>query len=590
MPGRVRNEISGGIFLSAVIQGRDLRLSLPPEVTPARSGLPAATSAFCGRAAELSILLAALSPRHDGHRLVTVRGIAGAGKTELMLQAAHTALASGWFPGGVLFASAGGSNGREATQILDGFLRALGVPASQIPALAADKAQLYGLILSAFARRGTPVLVLIDNAAPESRIEPLLPADAVSRAIVACREPLRTPSGPVLTARTLGSGDGAELLHRVLNVAREGDARVRDDPMAGAAICRLCGGLPLALRIVGALLAENPALPVAAAAANLQDESSRLDELEYMGGSVRTCFSLSYQRLDPESARLFRLLSVHPDPCFSAEDAAAVAGTDPAAARHSLSALSCLLEDNTAGEQWQMPVLVRLYANEHGLRHTEEDGRAQALERLMTWRGLRPPGLSVPQEGNHAPLRILKRRRVAGQFLDALPDRRPFGRRDGKACGISRGEIRAEPVVTKYSLETRADPPDGRPGPLVSRVRVHAHRPDLPGLERMREHEPLHLGVRACPDRFSTQPRRTDLTGVGRRVRFRPRPVDQITERRRADHRVITSADYGEGHGRTLVPVCGRPFDQPTHPLLVPRHEDPSVQFAAVGRRRHESR
>ncbi len=43
MPGRVRNEISGGIFLSAVIQGRDLRLSLPPEVTPARSGLPAAT-------------------------------------------------------------------------------------------------------------------------------------------------------------------------------------------------------------------------------------------------------------------------------------------------------------------------------------------------------------------------------------------------------------------------------------------------------------------------------------------------------------------------------------------------------------------
>jgi len=391
MPGRVRNEISGGIFLSAVIQGRDLRLSLPPEVTPARSGLPAATSAFCGRAAELSALLGALSPRHEGHRLVTVCGIAGAGKTELMLQAAHTALASGWFPGGVLFADTGGPNGREASQILDGFLRALGVPASQIPAGAADRARLYALVLSAFARRDMPVLVLIDNAGPGSQLGPLLPADAMSRAIVTCRESLEMPCGFTLTARTLASGDGAELLHHVLNVAREGDARVRDDPAAAAAICDLCGGLPLALRVVGALLAENPALPVAAVAANLQDESSRLDELEYMGGSVRACFDLSYQGLDPESARVFRLLSVHPDPGFSAEDAAALAGLNPEAARHALSALSCLLEYSAADEQWRMPVLVHLYANEHGLRHAGEE-RAQALEWLITRRGLRPPG------------------------------------------------------------------------------------------------------------------------------------------------------------------------------------------------------
>jgi hypothetical protein len=404
MPRRVRNEISGGIFLSAVIQGRDLHLSLPHEVTPARSGLPAATSAFCGRAADLSTLLGALSPRHDGHRLVTVSGIAGAGKTELMLQAAHTALASGWFPGGVLFADAGGSNGRDASQILDGFLRALGVPASQIPAAALDRARLYALALSAFAQRGRPVLVLIDNAAPDSRIGPFLHADAVSRVIVTCRESLEMPRGLALTALTLGSGDGAELLHRVLDVARKGDARVRDDPIAAAAICGLCGGLPLALRVVGALLAENPALPVAAVAANLQDESSRLDELDYMGGGVRACFDLSYQGLDPESARVFRLLSVYPDSSFSAEDAAAVAGVDPAAARHSLSALSCLLECSTADEQWRLPVLVRLYANEHGLQHAGEDGRAQALERLMARRSLRPPGLSAPQEGNHAPL------------------------------------------------------------------------------------------------------------------------------------------------------------------------------------------
>lgn len=125
---------------------------------------------------------------------------------------------------------------------------------------------------------------------------------------------------------------------------------------------------------------------------------------------MRACFDLSYQGLDPESARVFRLLSVHPDPGFSAEDAAALVGLDPETARHALSALSCLLEYSTADEQWRMPVLVHLYANEHGLRHAGEDERAQALEWLITRRGLRSPGgLSVPQEGNHAPLQILKR-------------------------------------------------------------------------------------------------------------------------------------------------------------------------------------
>ncbi len=106
---------------------------------------------------------------------MTVCGIAGVGKIELMLQAAHTALASGWFPGGVLFADTGGPNGREASQILDGFLPALGVPASQIPAGAADRARLYALVLSAFARRDMPVLVLIDNAGPSQlgRLRPL---------------------------------------------------------------------------------------------------------------------------------------------------------------------------------------------------------------------------------------------------------------------------------------------------------------------------------------------------------------------------------------------------------------------------------
>jgi hypothetical protein len=381
MADQIRNKITGGIFLSAVIQGRDLHLSLPPEVTPARTGLPAPTPAFCGRAGELSALVAALSPPPAGeHRegVVTVRGMAGAGKTELALQAAHIALANGWFPGGALFANAGGRNGPGAAPILDGLLRALGVPAAQIPAGLDGKARLYALILATFTRQGKRILVLIDDAAPGHETASLLPPETARQAIVTCREAAEMPVGLEVTARALKSAEGAELLQRVLNIARAGDPRVDADPTAAARISELCGGLPLALRITGALLAENPAMPLATVAGNLQDESCRLDELEYTGGGVRACFDRSYQYLDPESARVFRLLAVHSGPGFTAAEAAILADLNLEETRHRLSWLTSLLEYDEVGDQWRMPVLVRLYAIEHGLRHAIQDGHGCA--------------------------------------------------------------------------------------------------------------------------------------------------------------------------------------------------------------------
>ncbi len=231
MAEQIRNKISGGIFLSAVIQGQDLRLSLPSEVTPARSGLPAPTPAFCGRAGELSTLVAALSPPLAGarrERVVTVRGMAGAGKTELALQAAHAALTNGWFPGGALFADAGGRNGSGNTQILDGFLRALGVPAAQIPAGLDGKTRLYALILKAFARQGKRVLIVIDDAAPGREAASLLRPQTASQAIVTCREPAEVPVGLEVTVRALDSAEGTELLRRVLNIGWLDDPTSQD--------------------------------------------------------------------------------------------------------------------------------------------------------------------------------------------------------------------------------------------------------------------------------------------------------------------------------------------------------------------------
>src|SRR5712671_3002620 len=95
--GETRNTISGGIFYSAVIQGRDVTVKLPPEITPSLSGLPSGTTAFTGRDTELHTLLNVLAPRtgavKDGKAsgpshaptavVAAVAGLAGIGKTEL---------------------------------------------------------------------------------------------------------------------------------------------------------------------------------------------------------------------------------------------------------------------------------------------------------------------------------------------------------------------------------------------------------------------------------------------------------------------------------------------------------------------------
>src|ERR1019366_8202396 len=314
--GGTHNAISGGIFFSAVIQGRDITVQLPREITPALSGLPAATPAFTGRQADLDGLLGALAPRPAGTgppgvsasrtvAVTAVGGLAGVGKTELAVQAAHTVLANGWFPGGVLFADLFGYDEvrrLEPAQALEGFLRALGIPGEHIPPQAQDRARLYASVLAAYAEQGQGVLVLANNVSASEQAEPLLPTDGINAALVTSRDTLGLLNARLLDLDVLTPEAAACMLDRTLRVARPGHSRVTDCPGDAAAIARTCGGLPLALRIIAALLAEDPARPLAAMAADLRDERTRLDAISYANTGVRAAFDLSYQRLDPAVA------------------------------------------------------------------------------------------------------------------------------------------------------------------------------------------------------------------------------------------------------------------------------------------------
>ncbi|MFI9269904.1 tetratricopeptide repeat protein [Kitasatospora sp. NPDC052896] len=385
------NTISGGVFFHAVIQGRNITVQLPPQITPALSGLPPASPTFTGREKQVAELLRALAPSREQEysgRVTAVAGLAGVGKTELVVQTATQALREpDWFPGGVLFVDMFGYNDERflfPERALDGLLRALGMPGEHVPASLQDRSRLYRSVLAAFAEQGRRILVVIDNASTSEQVRPLLPTDPSTATLLTSRHTLD------LDARLhdldiLDPGASIELLRQVLQQARgSADRRVQDAPEHAATIAHLCAGLPLALRIAAALLADTPTRPLASLATALEAAHTRLDRLRREDRAVRAAFDLSYQRLDGEHARMFRLLPLNPGPDVSSESAARLADTDLFQAEELLQDLARahLIAPGRTWGRWRLHDLVRLYADQHGHTRADTDQRDAAQGRL----------------------------------------------------------------------------------------------------------------------------------------------------------------------------------------------------------------
>ncbi|MEV6056548.1 tetratricopeptide repeat protein [Streptomyces sp. NPDC052107] len=387
----VENQISGGVFFHAVIQGRDITVQLPPQITPALSGLPTASATFIGRDEQVEELLEVLAPGGGPQQAVlvaAVAGLAGVGKTELVVQTAARALKqSGWFPGGVLFVDMFGYDAERRLspeRALDGLLRALGIPGEHIPAELQDRCRLYRSVLADFAKQGRRILVIIDNVSTAEQARPLLPTDGTTAALLTSRHTLdvdaRLHDLDILTERA-----SVELLRQALRQARgPADTRVTDAPEHAATIARLCAGLPLALRIAAAMLSDAPTRPLASLVQALEAAHTRLDRLRREDRAVRAAFDLSYQRLSDDHARLFRLLPLHAGPDLSTESAAHLTGTDQPATEELLQDLARahLIDPGHTWGRWRLHDLVRLYADQHGHTQADTDQRAAAQARL----------------------------------------------------------------------------------------------------------------------------------------------------------------------------------------------------------------
>ncbi|WP_034217483.1 AfsR/SARP family transcriptional regulator [Actinoplanes subtropicus] len=343
--------------------------------------LPAPSPSLTGRGEQLARLDAILVPEGTGPEadVVVISGTAGVGKTALAVQWARRVSAA--FPDGQLYVNlrgfAPGGDAMDPAAAVRGFLRALGVPEDGVPVSLDAMVGLYRGLLA-----GKRVLVLLDNARDSEQVRSLLPGMTGCVTVITSRTQLAglavTHQARSLPLGLLSPGDARELL-----IGRLAGERPAPDPEVVTRIVDRCAGLPLALVIVAARAAYQPHLPLALLADELH-EAQPLDALQ-TGDPVtdaRAVFSWSYRALSPDSARLFRLLALHPGPDIGEGAAASLAGISPAAVRPLLASLSrANLLTVTAPGRYGLHDLLRAYGLE--LVAAFDADRHRAERRLM---------------------------------------------------------------------------------------------------------------------------------------------------------------------------------------------------------------
>jgi DNA-binding SARP family transcriptional activator len=353
-----------------------------PTVAPGPCQLPPDIDDFTGREAALAEVRQLLEGKQATAIVISaIAGKAGVGKTALAVHLAHRLRPR--FPDGQLYVNLRGAEAQalDPAEVLAGFLRALGVEGALIAEDLEERVRQYRSRLA--DRR---VLVVLDNAASEAQLRPLLPASSDCAALVTSRTRLSgLEAAHPLTLDVLEADQAVALLAKLA-----GSGRVAAEPQAAQAIVRLCGHLPLAVRIAGARLASRPSWRLALLAERLGDERRRLDELATGDLEVRASVALSYHGRNQEERRLFRLLGLLVAPSFPAWVAAALLDSEPVEAEWLLEGLVDAQLVESAGEDQAGPLryrlhdLLRLFARER--LQLQEPGRAQqaALERVLS--------------------------------------------------------------------------------------------------------------------------------------------------------------------------------------------------------------
>jgi predicted ATPase/DNA-binding CsgD family transcriptional regulator len=340
-------------------------------------GFPAALTSFIGRDGPVREVAGML----ERHRLVTLTGPGGVGKTRLAAEVARRV--AGRFADGAWLAELAPVQDPAQVPVVVavalGVREQPGVPPSEVLARVLARQQL---------------LLVLDNcehiidAAAQLCVTLLAACDDL-RVLATSREPLRVAGeacyrlGPLALPGDLGGGSEAVTLFA--DRARQVDARFMLDDATGLAAARLVtrlDGMPLAIELAAARV---EALGVAQLLDRLDDRFALLSAGDRLAAgrhrSLAATVEWSYQLLDNDEQRVFRALSVFPGP-FTLEAAEAVAG--PGAGPAVLHLVDCSLlvpprEGPDGRSRYGMLETLRAYGAGLLAGAGEQDGAAAAL-------------------------------------------------------------------------------------------------------------------------------------------------------------------------------------------------------------------
>ncbi|MGW0420386.1 tetratricopeptide repeat protein [Streptomyces sp. NPDC003015] len=351
---------------------------VPPPAPPAgaprppRNDLPRDVPDFTGREAELAAVLDGVA----GSRVIAVDGMAGVGKTCLAVHAAHRLAAD--YPDAQLYLDLHGfTEGRrplDPDRALRTLLAALDVPSEKVPQEGGVE-ELAACWRSELAHRRA--VVVLDNAADADQVRPLLPGAGPSVALVTSRNRLLgLDEVPPVSLDILTEQESAELLARASGETDGREGRLARDPSSTAEVLRLCGRLPLALRLAAARLRHRPGWTVGILVERMAEGASEFD----------TAFAMSVRQLDRTKARMFRLLGLLPGSSFDEHVAAALADVPLRSARAMLEDLldAHLLQQPAAG-RYRLHDLVHQHARRATTEQDSEAERDRALTRVLDY-------------------------------------------------------------------------------------------------------------------------------------------------------------------------------------------------------------
>ena len=348
--------------------------------TTAYRQLPPDLADFVGRGPELAAILD-LGRGNNGNenstaaRIVVVAGMAGVGKTRLALRAAHQLVAEGRYSGGQLYMDLAGTVAPDTA--LSNLLRLLGVAPQLVPPDLDARATLLRDRLA-----GREALMILDSAADERQLAPLLAAGAAGLVIVTSRRALAVDGALHLNLSMFTPDEAASLVEAVIGA----DRSVAEQPAVAELVAR-CGHLPLAVTVAAHRLRMRPAWSVAGLVDRLAAASGvELDELTAGSRAVEAVFQHAYDSLPDRIRLVFRRLGLHPGVDVTAASVAALTDLDPPQAEDALAELLDLhLVGQSVPDRYHLHDLLRAFAQRACRRDESSDAADAAVTRLLDW-------------------------------------------------------------------------------------------------------------------------------------------------------------------------------------------------------------